>query len=73
MASTSPAARIQEPLKIMISGAPASGKGTQCELINKKVKNLRASEFCILLMLDVIFNVKNRKKKMLKLHSSSLK
>ncbi|CAK7344765.1 unnamed protein product [Dovyalis caffra] len=25
-----------EPLKIMISGAPASGKGTQCELIAKK-------------------------------------
>jgi len=26
-----------EHLKIMISGAPASGKGTQCELITKKV------------------------------------
>lgn len=26
-----------EPLKVMISGAPASGKGTQCELIVKKV------------------------------------
>ncbi|KAF2287519.1 hypothetical protein GH714_001091 [Hevea brasiliensis] len=25
-----------EPLKIMISGAPASGKGTQCELITNK-------------------------------------
>ncbi|XP_031250015.1 adenylate kinase, chloroplastic [Pistacia vera] len=25
-----------KPLKIMISGAPASGKGTQCELITKK-------------------------------------
>ncbi|KDP31630.1 hypothetical protein JCGZ_14855 [Jatropha curcas] len=25
-----------EPLKIMISGAPASGKGTQCEIITKK-------------------------------------
>ncbi|ERN20024.1 hypothetical protein AMTR_s00071p00171040 [Amborella trichopoda] len=25
-----------EPLKIMIAGAPASGKGTQCELITKK-------------------------------------
>ncbi|WOK96539.1 hypothetical protein Cni_G05246 [Canna indica] len=25
-----------EPLKVMISGAPASGKGTQCELIKKK-------------------------------------
>ncbi|KAA8538765.1 hypothetical protein F0562_028340 [Nyssa sinensis] len=29
-------ARKPEPLKIMISGAPASGKGTQCELITKK-------------------------------------
>ncbi|KAK6940309.1 hypothetical protein RJ641_029840 [Dillenia turbinata] len=27
-----------EPLKIMISGAPASGKGTQCELITKNYK-----------------------------------
>ncbi|KAI0511521.1 hypothetical protein KFK09_012151 [Dendrobium nobile] len=26
----------REPLKIMISGPPASGKGTQCELIKKK-------------------------------------
>ncbi|XP_011031801.1 PREDICTED: adenylate kinase, chloroplastic-like [Populus euphratica] len=26
-----------DPLKIMISGAPASGKGTQCELITKKM------------------------------------
>ncbi|KAI4344239.1 hypothetical protein L6164_011487 [Bauhinia variegata] len=26
----------QEPLKVMISGAPASGKGTQCELIVQK-------------------------------------
>ncbi|KAJ7544770.1 hypothetical protein O6H91_09G092600 [Diphasiastrum complanatum] len=25
-----------EPLKVMIAGAPASGKGTQCELISKK-------------------------------------
>ncbi|MED6123217.1 hypothetical protein PIB30_047042 [Stylosanthes scabra] len=25
-----------EPLKIMISGAPASGKGTQCEVIVQK-------------------------------------
>ncbi|KAI8002661.1 hypothetical protein LOK49_LG08G01903 [Camellia lanceoleosa] len=25
-----------EPLKVMISGAPASGKGTQCQLITKK-------------------------------------
>ncbi|XP_015576444.1 adenylate kinase, chloroplastic isoform X2 [Ricinus communis] len=30
------AAAKPEPLKIMISGAPASGKGTQCELITKK-------------------------------------
>lgn len=27
-----------DPLKIMLSGAPASGKGTQCELITKKVR-----------------------------------
>ncbi|KAL2929924.1 Adenylate kinase 5 chloroplastic [Bienertia sinuspersici] len=27
---------INEPLKVMISGAPASGKGTQCELIVQK-------------------------------------
>lgn len=26
-----------EPLRIMIAGAPASGKGTQCELIVEKV------------------------------------
>lgn len=26
-----------EPLRIMISGAPASGKGTQCQLITQKV------------------------------------
>lgn len=26
-----------EPLKVMISGAPASGKGTQCEMIVEKV------------------------------------
>lgn len=30
------AAAKAEPLKIMISGAPASGKGTQCELITQK-------------------------------------
>uniref|UniRef100_A0A2N9IWT0 adenylate kinase n=1 Tax=Fagus sylvatica TaxID=28930 RepID=A0A2N9IWT0_FAGSY len=29
-------AKKPEPLKIMISGAPASGKGTQCELITQK-------------------------------------
>lgn len=32
------------PLKIMISGAPASGKGTQCELITKKVSFFLLSE-----------------------------
>lgn len=26
-----------EPLKVMISGGPASGKGTQCEMIVEKV------------------------------------
>ncbi|CAI9114805.1 OLC1v1015607C1 [Oldenlandia corymbosa var. corymbosa] len=37
MASTLTAVeKNREPLKIMISGAPASGKGTQCELIKKK-------------------------------------
>uniref|UniRef100_A0A1D1XJ52 adenylate kinase n=1 Tax=Anthurium amnicola TaxID=1678845 RepID=A0A1D1XJ52_9ARAE len=30
------AAAKPEPLKIMISGAPASGKGTQCEMIKEK-------------------------------------
>lgn len=28
-----------EPLRVMISGAPASGKGTQCELITQKVSS----------------------------------
>lgn len=28
-----------EPLRIMISGAPASGKGTQCQLITQKVSS----------------------------------
>lgn len=28
-----------DPLKVMISGAPASGKGTQCELIKTKVSD----------------------------------
>ena len=27
---------IQDPLKIIIAGAPASGKGTQCEIIKDK-------------------------------------
>ncbi|KAL0717974.1 hypothetical protein Bca4012_067296 [Brassica carinata] len=30
------AEKAEPPLKIMISGAPASGKGTQCELITQK-------------------------------------
>jgi pantothenate kinase-related protein Tda10 len=29
---------ISDPLKVMISGAPASGKGTQCEFIVNKVR-----------------------------------
>lgn len=29
---------VSEPLKVMISGAPASGKGTQCEMIVQKVR-----------------------------------
>lgn len=41
------AAEKSEPLKIMISGAPASGKGTQCELITHKVSLL-------ILLLDTI-------------------
>ena len=28
------------PLKVMIAGAPAAGKGTQCEKIVKKVRNV---------------------------------
>ncbi|XP_031384060.1 adenylate kinase 5, chloroplastic [Punica granatum] len=32
-----------EPLKVMISGAPASGKGTQCELIVKKFRLVHVS------------------------------
>ncbi|KAI5668135.1 hypothetical protein M9H77_17988 [Catharanthus roseus] len=34
--TASVAAKERQPLKIMISGAPASGKGTQCELIKRK-------------------------------------
>ncbi|RVW94980.1 hypothetical protein CK203_040073 [Vitis vinifera] len=42
-------------LKIMISGAPASGKGTQCELITKKVSffyYLRASSLSNCYLID---------------------
>lgn len=28
----------RKPLKVMIAGAPAAGKGTQCEKIVKKVR-----------------------------------
>ncbi|KAM3237865.1 hypothetical protein P3L10_012895 [Capsicum annuum] len=31
-----------QPLRILISGAPASGKGTQCKLITKKVLDLKS-------------------------------
>jgi adenylate kinase len=31
------AAEKADPLNVMIAGAPASGKGTQCELIKAKV------------------------------------
>lgn len=31
------AAENADPLNVMIAGAPASGKGTQCELIKAKV------------------------------------
>ena len=32
-------AALADPLKVMIAGAPASGKGTQCELIKAKVSH----------------------------------
>jgi nucleoside-triphosphatase THEP1 len=32
-------AALADPLKVMISGAPASGKGTQCEFIKAKVSD----------------------------------
>ena len=35
------------PLKIMISGAPASGKGTQCELITQKVSPFTSFKWII--------------------------
>lgn len=35
-----------EPLKVMISGAPASGKGTQCEIIVQKVSNILGIIHC---------------------------
>lgn len=38
---------VSEPLKVMISGAPASGKGTQCELIVQKVAKLNHVSFII--------------------------
>lgn len=37
---------LKEPLKVMISGAPASGKGTQCELIVNKVTILGSVRGC---------------------------
>ncbi|THU71688.1 hypothetical protein C4D60_Mb04t04130 [Musa balbisiana] len=39
-----------EPLKVMISGAPASGKGTQCQMIVEKV-----GSFMFLLSIIVIY------------------
>ncbi|XP_058206936.1 adenylate kinase 5, chloroplastic isoform X4 [Rhododendron vialii] len=33
-----------EPIKVMISGAPASGKGTQCEMIVQKMVTARLSQ-----------------------------
>ncbi|OEL31510.1 putative adenylate kinase 2, chloroplastic [Dichanthelium oligosanthes] len=35
-ASKAVVAALADPLKVMIAGAPASGKGTQCELIKAK-------------------------------------
>jgi len=39
------------PLKVIISGAPASGKGTQCEEIVKKASILLLSGFCSIISL----------------------
>ncbi|GBG86183.1 hypothetical protein CBR_g41087 [Chara braunii] len=36
MAADTPTEKPKKPLRVIISGAPASGKGTQCELIVKK-------------------------------------
>jgi hypothetical protein len=41
-------AALADPLKVMISGAPASGKGTQCELIKAKVSDLGNETILIL-------------------------
>lgn len=43
-------AKKPEPLKIMISGAPASGKGTQCELITQKVIFFFPPNLCLLVV-----------------------
>lgn len=40
-----------EPLKVMISGAPASGKGTQCEMIAQKVTFRIFEEFILAVFL----------------------
>lgn len=48
---------VDEPLKVMISGAPASGKGTQCELIVQKVNiPLILSVSCFVWRLSVYFH-----------------
>lgn len=44
-----------EPLRVMISGAPASGKGTQCELITQKVSSdTRVLLFGLLFMIPTL-------------------
>ena len=45
---------VSEPLKVMISGAPASGKGTQCEMIVQKVRLLEIN-FWLLIYIDHCF------------------
>ncbi|XP_058067514.1 adenylate kinase 5, chloroplastic isoform X4 [Magnolia sinica] len=52
-----------EPLKVMISGAPASGKGTQCEMIVQKVPDEVLIDRCVGRRLDPvtgkIYHLKN--------------
>ncbi|XP_031263902.1 adenylate kinase 5, chloroplastic isoform X2 [Pistacia vera] len=56
-------ASTNQPLKVMISGAPASGKGTQCELIVQKVPDEILIDRCIGRKLDPvtgkIYHLKN--------------
>lgn len=47
---------VDEPLKVMISGAPASGKGTQCELIVHKVNKCTSNPYPFLVSLYIFTN-----------------